>query len=65
MQNIRIEPDDNCDNSGDYITVNRKKNEKKKKKIYLKTKGRKNVEKHHSSAVKSTTKHAKQGPKKS
>ena len=54
MQNSKIEPDDNCENSGDYITVNRKKNEKKKKK----TKGRKNVEKHHSSAVKSTTKHA-------
>ena len=65
MQNSKIEPDDNCDNSGDYITVNRKKNEKKKNKICLKTKGRENVEKHHSSAVKSTTKHAKQRPKKS
>ena len=33
MQNSKIEPDDNCDNSGDYITVNRKKNEKKKKSV--------------------------------
>ena len=63
MQNSKIEPDNNCDNSGDYITVNRKKNEKKKNKICLKTKGRENVDKHHSSAVKSTTKHAKQRPK--
>ena len=52
MQNSKIEPDDNCDNSGDYITVIRKKNEKKKNKICLKTRGRENVEKHHSSAVK-------------
>ena len=37
---------------------------RKKNQICLKTKGREHVEKHHSSAVKSSTKHAKQRPKK-